>query len=133
MNNRDLIQKYYDAFNARNYDGMAELLTEKVAHGINEGPVQIGRTEFRAFLDVMDHHYEETVTKLEILTGQSENRMAAEFQIDGVYKVTSEGLPEAIGQKYQLPVGAFFDIENGKISRVTNYYNLSDWISQVSK
>ena len=35
------------------FDGMTELLTDSVAHGINEGPIETGRTEFRAFLDVM--------------------------------------------------------------------------------
>jgi hypothetical protein len=30
-----------------------------------------------------------------------------------------------------LPGGAFFEIENGFITRVTNYYNLQDWIAQV--
>jgi hypothetical protein len=42
-------------------------------------------------------------------------------------------LPEAKQQHYRLPVGAFFSIKNNKISRVTNYYNLQDWISQVNK
>jgi len=40
-------------------------------------------------------------------------------------------LPPANGQKYVLPGGAFFDIRGGKIARVTNYYNLQDWIAQV--
>jgi hypothetical protein len=31
-----------------------------------------------------------------------------------------------------LPAGAFFDLEGGLISRVTVYYNLTDWIAQVS-
>ena len=30
-----------------------------------------------------------------------------------------------------LPGGAFFDVRDGKIARVTNYYNLDDWIAQV--
>ena len=47
------------------------------------------------------------------------------------YRVTDEGLPEAKGQRYVLPGGAFFDIRDGKIARVTNYYNLGDWIAQV--
>ncbi len=41
------------------------------------------------------------------------------------------GLPEARGQTYELPVGAFFEIRDGKVARVTNYYNLNDWIAQV--
>jgi len=27
--------------------------------------------------------------------------------------------------------GAFFDLKDGKVARVTNYYNLQDWIAQV--
>lgn len=50
---------------------------------------------------------------------------AAEFTIEGVYLVTDKGLPEASGQQYSLPCGAYFSInKDGKISRVTNYYNL---------
>jgi hypothetical protein len=32
-----------------------------------------------------------------------------------------------------LPGGAFFEFAGGRISRVTNYYNLQDWIDQVSR
>ena len=46
--------------------------------------------------------------------------------------VVEPGLPEARGQTYILPAGAFFDLKDGKISRVTTFYNLRDWIAQVS-
>ena len=59
-------------------------------------------------------------------------RAAAEFVVLGEYLVTDEGLPEAKGQKYRLPAGAFFDIRDGKVARITNYYNLEDWIAQVN-
>jgi hypothetical protein len=32
-----------------------------------------------------------------------------------------------------LPAGAFFEITDGLISRVSVYYNLADWIAQVSR
>ncbi|HEX7932387.1 MAG TPA: isopropylmalate/homocitrate/citramalate synthase, partial [Paraburkholderia sp.] len=59
-------------------------------------------------------------------------RGSAEFVVHGEYLVTDEGLPPAIGQKYILPAGAFFDVRAGKIARVTNYYNLPDWTAQVA-
>jgi len=31
-----------------------------------------------------------------------------------------------------LPAGAFFDIDDELITRVSNYYNLPDWTRQVS-
>ena len=60
------------------------------------------------------------------------NRAAAEFNVNGVYKVTDSGLPDAKGQTYKLPAGTFFAMRDGKIARVTTYYNLTDWIAQVS-
>ncbi|MEO6690266.1 MAG: nuclear transport factor 2 family protein, partial [Dokdonella sp.] len=56
---------------------------------------------------------------------------AAEYVVHGSYKVADDGLPPARGQLYVLPGGAFFDIRDGRITRVTNYYNLQDWLTQV--
>jgi steroid delta-isomerase-like uncharacterized protein len=58
-------------------------------------------------------------------------RAAAEFYIRGTYLNTDEGLPPATGQTYHLRVGAFFEIKEGLVARVTNYYNLTDWLRQV--
>ena len=49
----------------------------------------------------------------------------------GEYLATDEGLPPATGQQYRLPAGAFFDIRGGKVARISNYYNLQDWLRQV--
>jgi steroid delta-isomerase-like uncharacterized protein len=57
--------------------------------------------------------------------------VAAEYVVEGTYLATDEGLPPAQGQTYTLPGGAFFGLTAGKITRVTNYYNLQDWLAQV--
>ena len=40
-------------------------------------------------------------------------------------------------RRYVLPGGAFFDVVEvdgeSRIARVTNYYNLEDWIRQVMR
>jgi len=59
------------------------------------------------------------------------HRAAAEFVIHGAYLTTDEGLPPATGQSYVLPVGAFFELQDGQIARVTNHYNLEDWLRQI--
>jgi steroid delta-isomerase-like uncharacterized protein len=56
---------------------------------------------------------------------------AAEYTVHGQYLADDEGLPPARGQRYTLPGGAFFDLANGRIARVSNWYNLPDWIRQV--
>lgn len=127
----DLIQNYYAAFNAGNAEGMLALLTSDVQHDINEGATQVGLDAFRTFLAKMDAHYREQTRDLVVMATPDGTRAAAEFVIHGEYLKTDAGLPAAAGQKYILPVGAFFEIRGGKIARVTNYYNLADWIRQV--
>jgi steroid delta-isomerase-like uncharacterized protein len=61
----------------------------------------------------------------------SGTRAAAEFVVEGEYLATESGLPPARGQRYRLPAGAFFAIAEGRIARVTTYYNLPEWIRQV--
>ncbi|WP_191084498.1 ketosteroid isomerase-related protein [Roseococcus microcysteis] len=132
MSGTELLRRYYAAFNAGDWDGMAALLTEDVAHDVNQGGRETGRAAFRAFLDRMAHHYAERVEDLVVMESAEGTRAAAEFTIHGRYLVTDSGLPEARGQSYALPVGAFFEITGGKIARVTNFYNLQEWIAQVS-
>ena len=52
--------------------------------------------------------------------------------VNGIYKKGEEGLPAAHGQKYVLPAAAFLEFRDGKITRVTTYYNLTLWIKLVS-
>jgi steroid delta-isomerase-like uncharacterized protein len=58
-------------------------------------------------------------------------RAAAEFTVLGTYLDSDEGLPPASGQTYRLPAGAFFELRDGRVARISNYYNLPDWIAQV--
>jgi steroid delta-isomerase-like uncharacterized protein len=127
-----LIENYYAAFNAGDMDTFLSLLTDDVIHDTNQGPRDIGKEYFKTFMDRMNTNYKEQLVDMVIMTTPEGDRAAAEFVVLGEYLKTDEGLPEAKGQKYRLPAGAFFDIRDGKVARITNYYNLEDWIRQVS-
>ena len=126
------VERYFDAFNAGNVDGMLSCLTDDVAHHVNEGGVRIGKEQFAAFCAHMSRCYAETLTDMVVLVSDNGTRAAAEYIVNGTYIETDAGLPEATGQTYRLPAGSFCDLRDGKISRVTTYYNLADWIRQVS-
>lgn len=128
----DLIHRYYAAFNAGDWNGMLDCLTEDVVHDINQGKREIGKPAFRAFLARMERCYREQLGDIIVMVSGDNARVGAEFVVHGEYLVSDEDLPPASGQKYTLPAGAFFDIRDGKIARVTNYYNLSDWTAQVA-
>ena len=132
QDSQKLIHDYYAAFNAGNMDTFLGLLTDDVIHDINQGQRETGKAAFRAFMDRMNRNYKEELVDMVIMTSEDGQRAAAEFVVLGEHLVTDEGLPEAKGQKYRLPAGAFFDIRDGKVARITNYYNLEDWIAQVN-
>jgi steroid delta-isomerase-like uncharacterized protein len=127
-----LIENYYSAFNAADYEGVLACLSDAVAHDINQGERETGKAAFAAFLQRMDTAYSERLTNIVIMANDTGSRAAAEFIVHGVYKAADEGLPPAHGQTYQLPAGAFFELDGGLITRVSVYYNLTDWIAQVS-
>jgi steroid delta-isomerase-like uncharacterized protein len=129
MDTRELISRYYAAFNAADWEGMLALLTPDVAHDINQGGRETGVDAFRAFLARMNRCYAEQLADIVIMA--EGDRAAAEFVVHGRYIATDEGLPAATGETYTLPAGAFFGIRAGRIARVTNFYNTADWLKQV--
>lgn len=128
---RNTIAAYYAAFNAGNASGMLDCLTDDVEHRVNEGGVRRGKALFAEFCSHMGVSYREELRDIEIFVNDAGTRAAAEFVVHGEYLKTDPGLPEARGQRYILPAGSFFDLRDGKISRVTTFYNLNDWIAQV--
>ena len=128
---RQRIEAYFEAFNASDYDGMLGLLDEDVVHDINQGKREIGREKYSWFLARMRQHYDERVADLVIMTTPDGARAAAEFTVRGTYIATAEELPPASGQTYSIAAGIFFELDDGRISRVSTYYNLNEWIRQV--
>ena len=126
-----LILDYSAAFKRGDWAAMLALLTDDVAHDLNPGTRETGRDAFAAFLARMDRSYREQLRDIVVMAAPDGARAAAEYVVHGEYLIADEGLPSAHGQRYVLPGGAFFDIRDGKIARVTNYYNLEDWIAQV--
>lgn len=126
-----LLTRYYAAFNAGDNEAMLACLTQDIAHDINQGARQTGKEAFRQFLAHMDRCYRERLEDIVLMAHADGLRGAAEFTVHGAYLATDEGLPEAKGQTYVLPAGAFFTLRDGLIARVSVYYNLADWTAQV--
>lgn len=127
-----VVRKYFDAFNRGDQDGMLACVTDDIVHDVNQGERREGKERFRAFLARMAHHYREQLDGIAVMVSADGVRASAEFNVTGNYLVTETGLPDAKGQRYALPGGTFFVIRDGKIARVTTYYNLTEWIMQVS-
>lgn len=125
------VLSYYAAFNRGDWDAMLDLLDDGVVHDLNQGPRETGRDAFGVFLQRMARCYREQLRDIVVMVSPDGSRAAAEYVVHGEYIADDEGLPPAHGQRYVLPGGAFFELRDGRIARVSNYYNLQDWITQV--
>lgn len=126
-----LIRRYYEAFNLGDMETMLGCLSDDVVHDINQSGRVTGREPFRRFMERMNRCYRERLTDVVIFTTADATRAAAEYVVNGMYLATDAGLPPARGQTYVLPGGAFFTLKGDQITRVTNYYNLQEWMKQV--
>jgi steroid delta-isomerase-like uncharacterized protein len=127
-----LIERYYAAFNAGDSEGMLACMTEDVAHDVNQGRRRNGKAAYRSFCQHMERCYAEQLEGIALMATPDGTRAAAEFIVLGTYVETDEGLPPASGQTYRLAAGAFFEVRDGLIARVTTYYNLADWLAQIA-
>ena len=127
----EVISRYFAAFNAGDTAAMETLVTEDVEHHVNQGDIRRGRAAFAAFNAHMARCYRERLDDIVVMAHPDGSRGAAEFTVHGEYTATDAGLPEARGQRYQLPAGSFFALRDGRIARITTYYNLRDWLRQV--
>ena len=132
QNTAALIRQYLTAFNAGDIDAMQACVDDDIVHDVNQGERRVGKDKFHAFNARMAHHYRETLEDIVVMVNKDGTRASAEFNVDGKYLETDSGLPDAHGQIYQIPAGIFFAIRNNKISRITTYYNLTEWITQVA-
>ncbi|MEY3661222.1 MAG: hypothetical protein RLZZ169_2048 [Pseudomonadota bacterium] len=126
-----VLEQYYQCFNAGNYDGMLALLSDDVVHEPCQGAPRHGKALFRDFLQHMERCYREQVHAPCLLYSADGKRAAAEFLLTGTYLSTDSDLPPARGQTYRLRVGTFFELNAGQITRVSNHYNLQDWLRQI--
>jgi len=127
-----VIEQYYQHFNDANYEGMLAMLSEDVLHEPSQGEPRQGKQKFREFLQHMERCYREQVIAPVVMATADGKRAAAEFMLMGTYLQTDSDLPPASGQQYRLRVGAFFELEGGRITRVSNHYNLQHWLAQIS-
>ena len=127
-----LIRRYYDAFNRGDAAGMLTCVADDVVHDVNQGMRRSGKAAFGEFCAHMARCYKEQLDGIVVMANTDGSRASAEFNVIGTYLEAEPGLPPAHGQTYRLPGGTFFAVRVALITRITTYYNLTDWLLQVA-
>lgn len=127
----EIAKKYFAAFNEGRTKDMLALLHPEVQHDRNQSTTVVGLDSFVKFMAHMDGCYKEELKNMTYFVAEDSNRVSVEFDVHGTYLKTDGTLPPARGQKYVVPAGTFLETKDGKIKRVTTYYNLPLWIEMV--
>jgi steroid delta-isomerase-like uncharacterized protein len=128
----NVVAKYYDALNLQDVETCLGLLDDDVVHDVNQGRREIGKTAFGTFMERRNAFYREHIFDIEVMVNHDGTRAAAEYTVLGIYLAGDQEMPAAAGRTYRLLGGAFFEIREGKIARVSTCYNLQDWMEQVA-
>ncbi|HZP66738.1 MAG TPA: ketosteroid isomerase-related protein [Rudaea sp.] len=128
-----LVLRFCTAFSRGDIDAMLDCVADDVVHDINQGEREIGKAALRAYMEQHARRYREDLRDVVVMSIDDGTRAAAEFCVHGVYQGEAPGLPPAQGQRYVLTAGVFFAINQGKIARVTPYYNQHDRQAQIAR
>jgi steroid delta-isomerase-like uncharacterized protein len=114
--NRDdaeaLVRRFLDALNASDSAAAIDCLAEDVAHDRPGGQREIGHDVFRQFLAGRLRNGNETIADIAVMTDEGGGRAAAEFTRRG---------RGATRESYSIAAGMFFEIDDGMITRVSDY------------
>ncbi len=129
-----LIKTYYEALNKKDMRSLFSIIESNVIHDINQGNTEQGIEKFKTFMKQADASFDEKLDNI-ILTVSDDGKYAAAQWVDhGTYSKDYPGMDRsAKNQKFNVPGGHFFEIRNGKIYRVTTYYNAADFNNQIAK
>ncbi len=128
----EIARTYYNAFNNKAWSRMAGLVHPDVLHFPNNNSLRTGRSAFLEYVQSNARRYDEWLTSFTYFANEAERKIAIEYVVNGKYIGNAPGFPPAHGQSYVLPGGAFFDVKDKLIYRISTYYNSHDWLDQVS-
>jgi steroid delta-isomerase-like uncharacterized protein len=56
---------------------------------------------------------------------------ASEWVMSGTYSVNYPGMPSATGKDFKIKGASIMELRNGKISRISDYWNYASFLQQV--
>lgn len=132
MKTEELIQIYYQEFNKRDVAELLKTLHPEIIHTTFAGNTEIGLDAFQKYIEMAFRCVNETVSNVIILKSDDGRYASAQVKCDGEYIKTAYNYPEARNQKYCVECHSFFEIKDGLIYKLNNYFNEKDWLAQIS-
>ncbi len=127
----ELIENFYSYFNSSRFIELFSLMDDRIVQEINYVQT-IGKNNVIENITSNKKYYNEKISNLIIMISENGCNASAQFTVNGEYLKTDDTAISASGQKYQLSVLNYFEIENNKIIKGCCFFDDDEWKCQVS-
>jgi steroid delta-isomerase-like uncharacterized protein len=126
-----LVLGWTDALNRGDADAAAAYVTEDcVFTNIGTGQRLVGRDAAREDFVALIAMYSEMRIEKTTFLSTADGHYATEWIMTGVHTGDVPGLP-ATGKPFRISGAGFGEIRDGKLARVTEYWNMAEFLIQV--
>ncbi|RJF89312.1 hypothetical protein D3874_21985 [Oleomonas cavernae] len=127
---RRILEGFYTAYANRDVDGMMQWVTDDIVEDISGIGFVRGAAEERAFLSGLFSSFPDLDTRL-VQIVIDDHGASVEWSRRGTFEGTPfQGL-RANGRAFQLRGGAFFEFSDGRIRRITGYYDTAAFARDI--
>jgi steroid delta-isomerase-like uncharacterized protein len=127
-----LAERLVAALNDRTVEGVLALVGDDVAYDPPHGHRSVGRDSVETALIHRFRCFRETLSDLVVMVAGDGFRASVEYTARGTYDASDDGLPAASGQSYSVAGILVVEVDDGRITRITDHRNTSLWAAALS-
>jgi steroid delta-isomerase-like uncharacterized protein len=131
-NARVLADRLVSALNDRSVAAVLALVDDDVAFDPPHGARAVGRDPVETALIHRFRCFRETLSDLVTMASGDGARACVEYTARGTYEASDAGLPAADGQPYSIAGALVVEVDDGRISRITDHRNMSLWAADLA-
>lgn len=125
---RELVNRYYVAYNAQEWQTCLSLLSPHVVHEHPKGR-DVGRKSFEQFVTCTAER--QRFVDISIYASQSGRQAVVEYTVVGTHLNTTKGMSDDGAQAYRLQGRSIFQIERKIIVFISVYFDLKECAKQL--
>lgn len=114
------------AYNENRWADLPGMVTPNVVSRIGPNAETVGPKGLMGVLEYYAQYSHVHFQVLKLFTQRS--AVAVKAQLNVTYHTTEPGMPEAVGQTFQVPLAGFLDVVGGRVDRISLVYNYEDWL-----
>jgi len=127
-----IVAQFIENYNEKQWRNLFNVLDKHVILEQNEIAVIQGIQAFDSFICKMTHAFDERLFDIHYYYSTTcASKLSTQYQVEGYYKNGNFKRP-ANNQHYSITRYSFFEISNGKITKISTFFNRKKMIDQIT-